>query len=308
MVFLQYGEDPKTTGAKFLWDCKTIDVSNSTTKDWLENVSALKTISKTKAIGMGHKKLLEALFHKRSKVVVKVADSTESLDTEWKSFEILKANKLPGFLEYFCYFRCNDTIVRFAKELPHLCEGPGESLQVLTMEYVPHPSFKNTRWTDIDIKCLKACMQQAMCSIWEAYEVCGFVHSDFHLDNILVCPTTTTTISYPSIQLEQPTNGYRIKIMDLELSRTGVKHPRSFLMDLREFFRKWSNDISTENSIVQGISNKIARLLNADSPTYKRSDILGILQDIESITSIQTFGGYGKKDTYLPSLHKKTNP
>ena len=87
MDFLPFSEDTNTSGSKFLLSCKEITDNDKTTKGWLDNVSGLSIIPKQKTIDMPNKNLLEAILNKNIKVVVKVANVEEDIETEWKTFE-----------------------------------------------------------------------------------------------------------------------------------------------------------------------------------------------------------------------------
>ena len=124
--FMPFGEDAQTSGSKFLLDCQAL-----ITTGWLDSVQGLRLIHPDKALGMRHKKILEAVFHRRRRVVVKIADVEEDLSVEWNTYEALSKAGVAraNILTYFCYFRCADN-------LPQICQGIGDSMQVLVMEHV----------------------------------------------------------------------------------------------------------------------------------------------------------------------------
>lgn len=235
MYYIEYSEDSQSTGSKFIWNCKEINQDNPSTIEWLNNIQALQIIDKIKAIHMPHKKILEGIFNKYNKVVIKIADTTEDLQKEWQIYERLSQDNIYGIVRYFCYFQCADNIQKYIKNQPHLCEGIGNTLQILVMEYINGKSFKNFDWSSVSIDVFHSCFKQTLLTALDAYIKCKFVHGDFHLDNVLIQKTTRKSLTYLNGTI--PLVGYQIKLMDFELSKINAT-PLYFFKNIKEFVKK----------------------------------------------------------------------
>lgn len=243
MEFLPYSEDSNTSGSKFVLSCKDITNDEKTTKSWLKNISALSIIPKYKAIDIPNKKLLEGILHQNNKVVVKIANVEEDIEKEWDVYTALKNVKAPGILQYYCFFRCNDDIMKYNKNQPSLCDGTGDSLQVLVMEYVNGKSFKNYDWFSVSQEVFQSCLRQTILSLVNAFLSCGFIHGDFHLDNVLIQKTVRKRIQYDNVDKIVELLGWQTKLMDFELSRIDCKDISYLWKDLYCFFNKLGGDL-----------------------------------------------------------------
>ena len=235
--YLEQTDESNTSGSKFVVDCATLINTTGTTDDWLDKITRLQSIDRSKAIGMSHKKLLEGLLGKRrTRVVIKIADVEEDLENEWLCSLSVSPHNL-NFLRYLCFFRCDDSLPRVVEEaLNGRCRGRGQSMQVLVMEHVEGGSMKNYDWSRHPADVLQDFILQAVFALLDAHVACGFCHGDFHLDNVLVAKTTRDFVAYPKGGRIQ-THGLLAKLMDFELSRVGTR-PAHFFKDLREFFGK----------------------------------------------------------------------
>jgi hypothetical protein len=222
---------------------------------------------------MRGKKILQGIFKQHGAVVVKIAEiSTEDIEIEWQTYDQLKKAGAPlaNFVEYLCYFRCSDSITRVVQESAKgdpddgICRSESEGrpmMQVLVMEYVRGSSMKNHEWDMASDDSLRSCILQVLFAVVDANAICGFVHGDLHMDNVIVQvrtgpkgPPGPKGLIEPSIDLEYKhipkiyvdlatRGGLVAKIMDLEFSRVdgGRRHanPRLGLFkDLLEFFNK----------------------------------------------------------------------
>lgn len=251
MRHLGHGDDWRSSGSKFVVDCSSL-ITNSerTTAGWIDDVTQLRTIDRSKSLGMSHKKILVGMLRRRTRVVVKVADTNEDLEREWQAYSAVmdRCKNSCNFVHYFCYFRCNDRlprIVELAIGNPSagigLCDGPGDAMQVLVMEHVDGMSMKHHDWSVTSTQALQDFILQALFALLEAHLACGFRHGDFHLDNVLVARTRRANVTYPGIPgaPSVATHGLLAKLMDFELSSVGPRNGATELFkDAMEFFSK----------------------------------------------------------------------
>lgn len=303
---LDYSSDTESSGSKFLLDCKSITNETPTTEGWLDNITALKTITTMKAVGMSRKKILEGLFNKRTNVVIKISDNSEEIEKEWYTFQKAKEFQLPGILEYYCYFTCADSVLNFTptnQNKANICNGPGNSLKVLVMEYIKNPSFKRFQWINIDI--FRSCFKQVILTLLEGFLLCHFIHGDMHLDNALLKNTTRSTINYPTVGIELPLHGYAVKLMDLEDGSVNEGRPiLDFFKDIQKFVGKMAGDLISFINItqIQAIYIVVEKWVSNETPTDPRI-VMQLLDMIDHIELIPHSGGKHEKPT--PKLKKR---
>lgn len=249
------GDSPsRSSGAKFVIDGSFLGTYMNTSS-WLKEVRALDLIAEEKSLRMSHKKILQGVLSRQDKkVVVKIADNSEDLKTEWDAYEALSKcdPPVPGFMDYFGFFRCKDTLARAIRDGigdNGLCEGVGDTMQVLVMEHVDNQSMKRYDWTSQPIETLRSCLAQVICSLLEAHLACGFVHGDMHLDNILLKKhpnlqndPSDAYVRYDRCDIGVPKGNLVVSIMDLELSKFGMPS-RKFFIDLKTLFSKCCTDL-----------------------------------------------------------------
>ena len=109
-----------------------------------------------------------------------------------------------------------------------------------------------------------------------AYKLCGFLHNDLHLDNILVKKTKKETFNYKfknekdknkDIEINIKADGYKIVIMDFESSMINVKDK-----DGLEFY--WKN-------LYNMVSRCNLDLKNEDGDDVSIFDLSNIISFIE---------------------------
>lgn len=227
------------------------------------------------------KALLEdGMGRKNQHIVVKIG-SSDTLKKEYTIGQTLK--HIPGFIRYICAMTCNDNLTRYS-ENPHaeICRGSltDSKMNVIVMPYYNLGSIRTYDWVNHPDQ-FKSTLKQLFISLYLAFVQYGFLHSDIHLDNVLLSRTQKQSIRYNETYTI-PTNGIRIQIMDFEKSfisvaRTEVRalfyDYRRILLDI-EFAAKLEFDALHEmQSYVQ------------DSTSLER--IPGLLQKVDEITSIR---------------------
>lgn len=267
VTHLIQGDNSQTSGAKFVIDGSFLDDYLRATSTWLKEVRALDLIDPVKSLRMPHKKILQGILSKQRdrKVVVKISDTQENLENplEWQAYNIIAVNKVPGFVEYLGFFKCNDQLARVISDgldNKGMCDGAGDSMQVLVMEYVANPSMKRYDWSKVPIDTLRSCVLQTIYTLLEAYLACQFVHGDMHLDNILLKQGSNSSITYDRCGVELISGSLEIALADLELS--SVRKPvRSFFADVRNLFFKLYSDLGW--CVVEGPLNEAYRTVRS---------------------------------------------
>lgn len=157
-------------------------------------------------------------------IVAKIGFSNKKLEKEFSIGNLL-AN-ISGYINYICLFDCYDD--SYDKPNPtKICSAEKKDSnmkKVLLMPYINDGSIKTFKWSLEKFDILRSVVIQSIISAIVAYQKIGFIHGDFHLDNILLKKTKKTRIEY-ELETDKglktikiPTNGYRIVIMDFENS------------------------------------------------------------------------------------------
>ena len=178
-------------------------------------------------------------------IVVKIGKVNKTIEKEYKIGKKLENEKLTGFINYICLLNCYDNtydnlkvdIEKKSNNIEPLCSAKKkeENLKtVLIMPYINEGSIKNFKWNKEKYDALKSVILQTIMSVFTAYQLCGFLHNDLHLDNILIKKTKKETFNYKFknekdkdkdkvIEINIKADGYKIVIMDFENSMINVK-------------------------------------------------------------------------------------
>jgi hypothetical protein len=154
-------------------------------------------------------------------IVIKIGKVNKTIETEYNTGKILENSKLNGYINFMCIFDCYDNTFDNIKKnkLKKICSGEktdDQQKSVLIMPFIQYGSIKNFNWNDDNFDILKSVLQQIIMSSLTAYEKCGFIHNDLHLDNVLLKKTKKHVISYDKKDIK--TCGYKIVIMDFDRS------------------------------------------------------------------------------------------
>ena len=205
---------------KFLGNCQARLNDGENTNDWLA-VQAQLISSNDDPTGVRKAGLLKWLFEKNKPVVIKYS-TAELIKSDYEIAHLLHKAKLPNLIKYICDFECNEDLPNIVKRnfqtKPYLCERTGpDRLKAIVMSYYPLGSINDYDWTQSNFADYINLIKQACFAVLYAYETVGFIHGDFHLDNILIKPTKRRAINYgTSIQL--PIGSKYAVIMDFERS------------------------------------------------------------------------------------------
>jgi len=190
-----------------------ITTDTPTTNDWL-SIEHKLTATNNKDLN----RILVGVLEKHRHVIIKIS-SLHTLRKEYTIGESLK--HIPGFMNFYCFFQCEGNYKEYPKpSTKTLCEGVGTSMNVLIMPYLTLGSVRLHVWKEDIYACLRSCLLQIVASLFQAYEMHGFIHNDMHLDNVLLKKTkrvdSTYTLHGKTVVI--PTYGYVISIMDFEQS------------------------------------------------------------------------------------------
>jgi len=166
-----------------------------------------------------------------NEIVIKMAKSNKTISNEYNIGKRLK--DVPGFIKFICMFQCYDNSGQHTPR--KICLSPIKNEEykklVILMPYYEYGSIKNYPWTAREINILKSLLKQVVASISTAFVLFGFVHSDLHLDNVLIKGTDDDGIIY-SPDLVIHSEGYQIVITDFEMSYIDLPNNS----DIRQFF------------------------------------------------------------------------
>ena len=183
----------------------------------------------------------KSITEKHRNIVVKIGKVNRTIEKEFNIGKQLEQEKLTGFINYICLFNCYDNtydkIEEKSKDIKELCSAKKEEENlktVLIMPYINEGSIKNFKWNKDKYDALKSVISQTIMSVFMAYKLCGFLHNDLHLDNILIKKTKKETFNYKFndekdkdknkvIEINIKSHGYKIVIMDFESSMINVK-------------------------------------------------------------------------------------
>ncbi len=212
-------------------------------------------------------------------IVVKIGKVNKTIEKEYMIGKILEKNKLHGFINYICLFSCYDNTYENieSKINQALCSEKNEEdnlKTVLIMPYIQEGSIRRFKWNVDKYDALKSILMQTIMSVFIAYQVCGFLHNDMHLDNILIKKTKKESIEYnyfleddKKSNISIKTHGYKIVIMDFENAMLVVKNRDS---------------VSTYwNNILNMISRLHYDLKNKDGDRVAIIDLTNITSFIE---------------------------
>jgi serine/threonine protein kinase len=132
---------------------------------------------------------------------------------------------------------------------------------ILVMPFIQEGSVKNFNWFNGDkFNVLKSIIQQTVISLTIAYNKCGFIHNDLHLDNILLKKTKKETIKYQmnnncngndTNEITIKTYGYKSIIMDFDSSMINIDNKSK---NGYEYF--WKNIYNMISRIETDLKNK----------------------------------------------------
>lgn len=241
-------------GTKYFIDCSNIIYQSNSIfpTDILKNINDISII---KAV-INYTKHIK----KNKNIVIKIAHKDKTNIKEYQTGETLKS--INGFIKYICLFNCFDDTYNFIninKKIPDkICTADNignNDNNILIIPFINGSSIRNYKWNLDNINILKSLLKQCIISLMYAYIDYGFLHNDLHLDNIMFKKTKTENIKYKDLEIK--TEGYKIVIMDFDLSFIGVDK-----IDGIEYY--WNNLYNLFSRIITDLNKYITPTKNDD--------------------------------------------
>jgi len=221
--------------------------------------------------------VLKGLYDNKKDIVIKVGIK-EAINKEYEiAEEIQKLPShsegvqgcfgIPNFIRYYCKFICFDDIRKIIKNEDmittyYLCKNGVEEIGILTMNYYKLGSIGNYNWNNENINLLKNVLRQSIYAYLLAYYQNGFIHGDFHCDNILLKNKKVCEIDYTLKKLEIDT--LEIRIMDFEKSRLNKNLEFKFVLsDIEKLLNsisvneRYTVKFNYKNGMLRKMKNKI---------------------------------------------------
>lgn len=218
-------------------------------------------------------------------VVVKLSESL----TIQKEYDISQALKdTPGFIAFICVTMCRDDLRRYHTSVKFCSDNPTDpETNLLVMPYISGGSMRAYKW-DGHPDQLVACLLQLIASLATAFTQHGFLHSDIHLDNVLLRPTKKTSFIYASFG-KVPAVGYQVCIMDFDRSFIGVNrtHTAEFYKDIQKVFHELTYTMRLDYTHQANIAAFLNERAYHNAPMDDLHQLLAMLRTITSVFTRQ---------------------
>lgn len=210
------------------------------TSAWLQQPHAMDVNKERAIVGA---LLVDGIVRKNQRIVVKLGTSP-LLVKEYTIGETLK--NIPGFIRFVCKMECNDDVTRYQRSpSARICSGNTDDplVNVLVMPYMALGSVRAFPWERATNSAkFRSCLKQIILSLYCAFVNFGFLHTDIHMDNVLLASTGKEFISYtlPTGHVETvPSEGIRVVTMDFENSFMNVAPTNTthFFRDISRIFQ-----------------------------------------------------------------------
>jgi hypothetical protein len=278
----------KNGSNKYHIDCEWLEKNPDSIK-----VSIEKSIQNTNDISV-LKSVINIFKNQRNRnIVVKIGKVNKTIEKEYQIGKILEKEKNIGFINYICLFTCYDDTydkikqnkVTGSKSICNAEKIDDQKKVVLIMPFIADGSIKKFNWSNLSFDILKSVLQQTIMSICYAYDKCGFIHGDLHLDNILLKKTKKNVIVYGD-NIEIKTYGYKIIIMDFDSSFINIEHQSGiefYWLNLYNVLTRVNSDIgnSKGDKINMNNMNKITTFI--DNQRIHKKSHLNTLKLLEII-------------------------
>jgi RIO-like serine/threonine protein kinase len=276
----------KNAPNKYHIDCSYYE-KNTDNIHITESVRNKKDVSVLEAV-------LENKNIKQRHIVVKMGRENTTIEKEFHYGKILENAKIPGFIRYICIFDCLDNTHTIQTTPKYICKGtniPENRKNVLIMPYIQEGSLRKFNWNHDNFDVLKSVILQTIMSSFVAYDKCGFIHGDFHLDNILLKKTKKREIIYRWMNnsVSIPTYGYKIVIMDFDSSWMVEEREMGislYWINLQNMFSRINTDLRTKTEDVVRMKNHTKIMQFIETNIDKKGKIENTLKLIDKINIV----------------------
>jgi hypothetical protein len=253
------------------------------THSWLQGIDTLK-LTETQAIIQSL--ISDGIVRKNTKVVIKIGTS-QTIRKEYAIGRVLRG--LPSYMRFICLMQCRDNVTRYKNTRQNvICsqEVDDPLNNVLVMNFIPYGSFRNYPWDTKDNLLFTSCLKQIIISLYLAFVQHGFLHTDIHLDNVLIKKTKKSSIYYNE-DFQVQTYGLAICIMDFENAfmpvDTALTH--AFWEDIAHVF----HDIRYVMKLRFEKQHQLEVLIDRKKDTHDAIDIRPLLKLIGDVSNIQKY-------------------
>lgn len=234
---------------------ESIEVSINNVIQNTNDITVLKSVLNDNMITKQHRN-----------IVIKIGKINKTIEKEFMIGKQLEKEKIIGFINYICLFFCFDNTYMNIKQnrhqniLPPICSVKNvddQKKSILIMPFIPDGSIRKFNWTNDNFDIMKSVLQQTVMSIFSAYEKCGFIHGDLHLDNILLKKTKKSVITYEQ-NIEIKTHGYKIIIMDFDSSFINIDIMNGiefYWLNLYNMISRVNSDLGNSNGDKVSMNN-----------------------------------------------------
>lgn len=213
-------------------------------------------------------------------IIIKIG-TKDSITKEFIINEKIK--QIPGFINYLCYFTCNNNLEKLNKDNGDKNnngdkDNNGDKLKILLMkEYIC--DMKKYNWNEDNFNLLKSLLKQLFLSLYIAFKNFGFIHNNVHFGNFLLKKNKKDKILYlyNNENIEIDLFGFSIIIMDFENHLIDT-NKKAYNIICKEF-EKIINNIKYELNII--ISN--VEIINNYLSKYTELNLLHLLHLINNL-------------------------
>lgn len=213
-------------------------------------------------------------------VVAKISDGN-SLAKEHRVLTRLQHASVPGFVAPLCSFACDDDFMAYRSsdpdQLPRpVCAGrEGDRMRTIVMPFYAGGSVRGFAWSDSDEaqRALPGVLRTAALYLCSAYDACGIVHRDAHLDNLMIvdAPATPATMTIAGEQFAASRESHHALWIDLEhaLEDDARRAPQFLYHDIQYMLSRATYDLGVRfdmpsvmraTTLLQGYQNTNRRL------------------------------------------------
>ena len=220
-------------------------------------------------------KVVEGLLNNDMKVVIKIGTDKGRIDKEYDISKQLSV--FHGFVRYICKFSCKDDLRKYSGNwTPDVgfCDlnGPDKTNSII-MPYYPLGSMLKYKWTRDTFDTFKKLLKSVVEAYLVANEELGFVHNDFHLDNLLLKESKYSTFDL------------KVDIIDFELSEINEKYKKDKIKIGRDFKKIFTDllnlDFVTADSIAPCLI--FADKMRDPFETVHTADVFKLIDDLKFV-------------------------